>query len=350
MSRTIVARTFQMGALGVALLFCARSGSSQTDRTAVRRACSTAFKTAKQLEQSGHLVQAKDQFLSCAKTACGAVLRSQCTSRYTQLDSDIPSVVPLVTDESGDPRVDVEVKMDGQPLASRLDGRALPIDPGLHEFSFNADGSVLATQKVMIVQGQRNRPITVSMQPDKGGKRTVLGAVKPTPALDAKAALEKPAVERPFTEKPERESAAPEKSAPEKAAVASSDTSSNSDTPPSEAPPKRGGPGAMPYVLGAAGLAGVGSFGLLTYWGRKDNNKLAQCAPYCSQDSVDHIRKLYLAADISLGVGIAALGAAATWMIASPGGASEERANKPRYVVDVRPTPAGAFASVSGTF
>ena len=90
---------------------------------------------------------------------------------------------------------------------------------------------------------------------------------------------------------------------------------------------------------------------MLVYWGRKDNDLLARCAPNCPQESVDHIRKLYLASDISLGVGIAALGAAATWMIlGSSSGSQEERANKPRYVVDVRPTPAGAFASVAGTF
>jgi len=65
---------------------------------------------------------------------------------------------------------------------------------------------------------------------------------------------------------------------------------------------------------------------------------------------VDHIRKLYLAADISLGVGIAALGAATTWLVIGATGSKEEHAKKPRYVVDVRPTPAGAFASVSGSF
>ncbi len=349
MSKRLTARTFHMGALGVALLFCARPGASQADKGAARKACSTAFKTATQLEQSGRLVSAKDQYLSCAKSACGAVLRQKCTSRYTQLESDIPSVVPLVTDESGDPRVDVEVTVDGVPLASRLDGRALSVDPGVHEFSFNADGAVLSTQKVMIVQGQRNRPITVSMQPaNKGGKRAVLGPAKATPALDAKAALEKPAVDRQALEKPERDPEN-EKTVPDKAATASSEPPPSSETPPSEAPPKRG-PGAMPYVLGAAGLAGVGGYGMLVYWGRKDNDLLARCAPTCPQESVDHIRKLYLAADISLGVGIAALGAAATWMIVGSGGGKEERANKPRYVVDVTPTSSGAFASVAGTF
>jgi hypothetical protein len=88
-------------------------------------------------------------------------------------------------------------------------------------------------------------------------------------------------------------------------------------------------------------------------WGRKDNEQLAQCAPYCAPESVDHVRKVYLAADISLGVGIAALGTAATWLILGGSSSSPpkgEQTSKPRYVVDVRPSPAGGFATFTGTF
>jgi hypothetical protein len=77
--------------------------------------------------------------LTCAKATCGGLLKQQCTNLYMQLESDIPSVVPLVTDDAGAPRVDVQVTMDGEVLTSRLDGRSLRVDPGLHEFSFSAD-------------------------------------------------------------------------------------------------------------------------------------------------------------------------------------------------------------------
>src|SRR5215471_7905341 len=171
--RQLSSRALSVGALGAALCLCAKPGSSEPDKgkAAERRACGVTFRTAVQLEQSGHLRQAKDQFLACSKTSCGAVLKQRCASRYSQLDSDIPSVVPLVSDENGDPRVDVQVTIDNEVLTSQLDGRALPVDPGVHEFSFTADGSVLATQKIMIVQGQRNRPISIALQKDKRGKR-----------------------------------------------------------------------------------------------------------------------------------------------------------------------------------
>jgi hypothetical protein len=344
-------RPFLIGTAGAALLLCARPGASEpSGRSKERRACENAYKSALQLEQSAHLRQAKDLLLSCSKIVCGSVLRQRCVARYGQLDSDIPSVVPLVTTETGEPRVDVQVTIDGEPLTPHLDGRSLPVDPGLHEFSFTADGAVISTQKIMIVQGQRNRPITVSLRPaDKHAARTALGPALPAGGADAKTALDKPAADRAAAvEKPEREALLPEKGAPDKTADNPPDSSA-AETPPAE--PRSSGPGALPYVIGVTGLAGVGGYGLLVSWGRKDNAELAQCAPNCSPGSIEHIRKLYLAADISLGVGIAAVGSAATGLIV--GGSSspkDEGARHPAYVVVVRPTPSGAFASVSGSF
>jgi hypothetical protein len=348
-----------MGALGAALCLSARTGSSEPDKadkakvSAERRACGLAYRAAIQLEQSAHLRQAKDQLLACSKASCGAVIKQRCTSHYAQLEADIPSVVPLVSDENGEPRTDVQVSIDNEVLTSKIDGRSLPVDPGVHEFSFTADGSVLATQKIMIVQGQRNRPISVSLQKDKHGKRVILAPTPGAPALDAKASLDKPGVDkdRQALEKNDRETPPPdkaEKAAPESAASEKAASEASPDAPALEVKSK-GGPGAMPYLLGTIGLAGLGGAGLLTYWGRKDNESLAQCSPDCSQASVDHIRKLYLASDISLGVGAAALVTSVIWFIAAPS-SKEKPPSQASYQFDVRPAPAGGFATVSGRF
>jgi hypothetical protein len=103
-------------------------------------------------------------------------------------------------------------------------------------------------------------------------------------------------------------------------------------------------------VLGGLGLAGLGGYALLTYWGRKDNADLDLCSPTCPWSDVQHIQKLYIAADISAGVGVLAL-AASTWLFVRSGSSSNEVAAKPRsYVLDVKPTSSGAFATVSGAF
>jgi hypothetical protein len=351
----LIRRTLQVGACGAALLLCTTPGSSEPDAAAPtvnkekRAACKAAYKGAQQLEQSAKLRQARDMLLTCAKAACGGLLKQQCTNLYMQLESDIPSVVPLVTDDAGAPRVDVQVTMDGEVLTSRLDGRSLRVDPGLHEFSFSADNGVFATQNVMIVQGQRNRTLSVALHsPEKRGKKGTLGRASAA-GIDAKASLDKPAVDKQALEKPTEEAVVPEKAAPKKTAPEKADVDvAASEAPSPEVHPKHG-PGALPYVLSAAGLAGIGGFALLTSWGAKDNAALANCAPDCSPDTVSHIKSMYLAADVSLGVGIAALGTGVVMLLMSPS-SKEAPPTQAKYHFDVRPAPSGGFASVSGSF
>jgi hypothetical protein len=97
-----------------------------------------------------------------------------------------------------------------------------------------------------------------------------------------------------------------------------------------------GGPSAFAYLLGGVGLLGVGAGGLLTYWGKTDNSALAACTPNCQPSSVEHIRRLYLAADVSFAAGGAALGIASLLFATSH--------------FDVQPAHSGAFATFKGVF
>jgi hypothetical protein len=164
--RRSIGRTIQVGIFGAVGLLCALPAASETLTSTEQSeapVCAAAYNTAREREQSGHLVAAGQLFLTCAKTTCGGALWQDCATRYTQLRAQTPSVIPLVTDDAGQPRVDVEVKMDGAVLISRLDGRSLPVDPGTHEFSFSAQGAVFASQRVTLQNGQRNRLIAVSV-------------------------------------------------------------------------------------------------------------------------------------------------------------------------------------------
>src|SRR5262249_36163392 len=87
---------------------------------AVVRTCVDDYKSGLQLEETGQLIPARERYVRCSKAACGSPLRDECTTRFTQLDSEIPSVVPIATDAEGAPRFDVEVKMDGQLLTTKL--------------------------------------------------------------------------------------------------------------------------------------------------------------------------------------------------------------------------------------
>ena len=127
----------------------------------------------------GKLVEARELFIRCSKAACGSPLREECTTRFTQLTADIPSVVPVVTNAAGNPETNVEVNVDGERLTSSLDGHSFLLDPGVREFSFSKDGHIFATQTVMIVQGQRNRLIAASLQSETPRRQPAPGQGQP---------------------------------------------------------------------------------------------------------------------------------------------------------------------------
>ncbi len=326
------------GASAVALL-ALLAAPARAERLGDERACVTAFRKAKEHEGAGKLQESKDQLMSCAQAPCSSFIRQQCSSRYNQLEADTPSVVLIVTDASGSPRGDVQVRMDGEAFAQQLDGRALSVDPGMHEFSFAADGVVFATQKIMIVQGQRNRFITALLR--AGGSKSQRRMVAEAPA-------EKSAKKVAKTDDEETEEAPAAKSS-SKSVAAIVDTKSNDEeeSKTEEAPKKSGS--VLPYLFTGLGIASLGAGAALTYWGIKDNNRMkTECAPNCLPATVTHVKQLYLASDIALGVGVASI-AAAFWTHMMNRHA-EEKATEEALRVDVVPSSSGGFAAVSGTF
>lgn len=325
------------GASAVALLALS-AAPARAERLGDERACVTAFRKAKEHEGAGKLQESKDQLMSCAQAPCSSFIRQQCSSRYNQLEADTPSVVLIVTDASGSPRGDVQVRMDGEPFAQQLDGRALSVDPGMHEFSFTASGVVFATQKIMIVQGQRNRFITALLR--AGGSKSSRRMVAESPA-------DKPA--KKVAEDEESDAAPQTKSSSKTVAAAMVDTKATDEeeTKTEEAPKKSGS--VLPYLFTGIGIASLGAGAALTYWGIKDNNRMkTECAPNCLPATVTHVKQLYLASDVALGVGVASI-AAAFWTHMMNRHA-EEKATEEALRVDVVPSSSGGFAAVSGTF
>jgi hypothetical protein len=298
-------------------------------------ACVTNYKSGLEQERSGHLLEARELFIRCSKSACGSPLREECTTRFTQLSVDIPSVVPVVTSAAGKPVLDVEVQVDGQRLTTSLDGHSFIMNPGAHDFSFSKDGHIFATQSLMIVQGQRNRLIAAS--------------------------LVSPQAAPPIAAVPDGDN--PEKAAsPPRAAVDLTPPSAEKETVAKAAgadltarpePSARSRIPTLSFVTAGAGVAALGAGALLTYWGRKDTSLLDSCSPGCPQSSADHIHNLYLAADISIGFGIAAL-AGSYWAYAhsrsSHDEGGDEVAVRSTPTLLLAPTPSGAVGALSGTF
>jgi hypothetical protein len=309
--------------------------------------CSKAYESAERSREAGHLVAAREVYALCAKPACGA-LRQQCAEKYTQVDADISSIVVVVTDGSGTPRGDVLVNMDGVMLTSELDGKAIPVDPGLHEFVFSADGRVFSTQKVLIVQGQRNRVISASMV-KRGDERPASSGVPAAKAANANPST----VPSGSADNEDLDKGAGGKTASDQPSSgkrgADGASADDSRTAPAEYDrvPRRGGPSWFAYTLGGVGLAAVGAGALLTYWGNRDNALLSVCSPNCEPSSVTHIRQMYIASDIAFGGGALAIGVATFLFATSHSSAAPSRS---AYGVGVQPARSGALASFAGAF
>jgi len=101
---------------GHSLVRNARKWRARQVSKADKRACAAAFKSGKSDKRRAACDEARDLFTRCRKTTCGKAVQKGCPTRLNQVMADIPTIVPLVTDESGAARIDVQVTMDGEPF------------------------------------------------------------------------------------------------------------------------------------------------------------------------------------------------------------------------------------------
>jgi hypothetical protein len=214
---------------------------------ALTEQCADAYEMTQRLRHSGELVRAREQAVFCAQSMCPAVLRGDCVKWSAEIEQSIPTVVIEARREDGSSVSAFEVFVDGHVVARAKLGRAFPLDPGEHTFRVtDRDGRAVERREV-VVEGVKNRILTMTL-----------------PALTPSS----PAEHSDATSIP----------------VAS-------------------------YLLGGAGLIGFGSFAFFGLRGSSRQTTLEeQCGPTCPRERGDPIRRDYLVADISLGVGLLAAG------------------------------------------
>jgi hypothetical protein len=103
-------------------------------------ACIDAIRGAQELETAGRLSAARARLSECTTGGCPGRLLQECTARMVQIDAAMPSVTVVVKDGDNRDLRDVRVIMDGKPLVDRLDGSAIPVDPGEHHLLLRAVG------------------------------------------------------------------------------------------------------------------------------------------------------------------------------------------------------------------
>ncbi len=237
------------------------------------------------------LVEAKRAFLACASDDCPDEVREECARLSQEVGNRTPSVVVAVTDSAGADVVDARVLLDGKQVATRIDGRAIILDPGIRNLEVT-DGERTAKARVVIREGEKTRPLMFRFE---------------TPAKDATGP-------RPLG-----------------ADNATADTETSSGVP------------TAAWIAGGVGIVALGGFGYFAVTGRAKENDLESCSPLCSQDEYDSMKQRYLFADIALGIGVAALGTAAVLVLTAPN-------SKVETAVAARATPGGGRLSLQGAF
>jgi hypothetical protein len=124
---------------------------------ATKRQCVDENTRAQSLRRDGKLEAARAQLQRCGQSACPALVRADCARRLDDLESAQPTIIFDVRDGSGHDRVDVRVTVDGEPLADRLDGKALRVDPGAHTFVFTVADQPPVTQTFVIRESEKER-------------------------------------------------------------------------------------------------------------------------------------------------------------------------------------------------
>ena len=123
--------------------------------------CLAAAEASLKLRSEHKLRLTRAQLLVCSSTSCPGEVRQECMHRIDEVNAAAPTLVLVVKDRAGRDLPAVKVTVDGQVVAEHLDGSALPIDPGSHDFTFEASGGPALTETIILHEGEKDRRETV---------------------------------------------------------------------------------------------------------------------------------------------------------------------------------------------
>jgi hypothetical protein len=129
----------------------------------VKAECVQANTKGQEQRRDGKLSLARESFRACAASSCPSLLRDDCTRRLDEVERVQPTIVFDVKDASGRDVIAVKVTVDGKPLADRLTGAPLQVDPGEHVFAFEAVGQPPVTQTFLIKESEKDRQERIVM-------------------------------------------------------------------------------------------------------------------------------------------------------------------------------------------
>jgi hypothetical protein len=243
-----------------------------------KETCVASFDRGQRAQSDRALRRALGDLIVCAQESCPTVLRADCAGVLAEVRSALPSIVFAADDGNGHELTDVKVFAGAELIASKLDGRAIAVDPGAVELRFEVPGRPPLVTTRMIREGEKSRVIRVSLP----GGAAATGA------------------------------------APDAASDARGEGARDRGTAPA---PRRSTLGwVLPTSLAGVGLAGLGVALVmrLRFDGRVDDLR-GSCAPDCSPQQRSDLSGTLVVSNVALGAGIGALALGlATWFLTAP--------------------------------
>jgi hypothetical protein len=150
--------------------------------------CLSAAESSLKLRSDHKLRAARAQLLVCTSQSCPLEVRQECVKRIDEVNAASPTIVLAVKTPAGRDIAAVKVTVDGQVVAEHLDGSAIAIDPGSHEFSFEVQGEATVTQTIILHEGEKERRETVVIGKPAEAPTAVVGPPgAPAPAPESPA-------------------------------------------------------------------------------------------------------------------------------------------------------------------
>jgi hypothetical protein len=157
---------------------------------APREECVEAHGRAQDLRDKGQLSRARQTFLTCAQSACPALVQQDCARFSEELAQLVPTVTFGARDGSAADLPATAVYVDDNLIANRLDdGRTYELDPGKHVVRYVHDGRE-TTLKVVLNQGERGRLLVATFVDRAAPKRDrdVVETIEP-PSTESKRSV-----------------------------------------------------------------------------------------------------------------------------------------------------------------
>lgn len=262
-----------------------------------KKSCAEAYERTQRLRRDAQLTSARAAALVCSQPQCPEILSQDCASWLSEIDRALPTVAFQLETADGTPVSDFRISIDDGPFVP-ADGRARPLDPGRHTVALRSADGRKVVETFTAVEGRKGTLVVGQLPPAVPEETSRTGLARVPTAT---------------------------------------------------------------WVLAGVGVAGLAGFAGFAVDGKSKEDALASCSPNCPPEAGDPARTSYLVADISLGVGIAALGGAAAFWILSPrepvdrasGPGTRESiqsSRTPRLRMELAPRLGGASLAFSGWF